>query len=91
MAGVTQWFAEGGVWMYAILLLDLIGLPLVFVAWVVAIVARVKGRTGMLTKAIPALVMLGSVLPVVVGAVGYFQGRALAVEAVAHAAPALRA
>ena len=88
---MAQWFAEGGVWMYAILLLDVLGIPLVFVAWIVALVARIRGRTGTLIKAFPALVLIGAILPVAVGVVGYFQGRGMAFDAVSAAAPAMRA
>ncbi len=91
MAGVAQWFAEGGVWMYAILLLDVIGILMVFVAGLVALVARIRGRTGALVKAFPALVLVGAVLPVVVGAVGYFSGRSAALDAASTIKPALRA
>ena len=88
---MTQWFAHGGPSMVFVAALDALGLLALLIAWLVALVARLRGRTGFMVKAFPALVMLGSFTPVVVGAMGYLQGRSLAIEAASHAAPALRA
>ncbi len=76
--------------MTVVLLLDVVGLLALMVAWLVALVARLRGRTGFMVKAVPALVMMGAFLPVVVGIMGYFEGRSAAVAAASHAAPALR-
>jgi len=75
MASPAQWFAEGGGMMAIVLLLDVSGLLALLVSWLVALVARLRGRTGFLVKTIPALVMMGAFLPVIVGAVGYLQLR----------------
>lgn len=91
MEGLSLWFAEGGSAMYGVAALDGLGAVFLLVAWLVAVIARVRGRTGPLVKALPALVMIGSFLPVLVGGVAYFQSRSLAIEAASHATPALRA
>jgi hypothetical protein len=78
MADPAQWFASGGEMMPIVLLLDVVGLVAVAVAWLLALVARVRGRTGVLVKTFPALVLMGSFLPVLVGAVGYLQLRGAA-------------
>ncbi len=90
MAGPAQWFAEGGGTMMVVLLLDVVGLFGLLLAWLVALVARLRGRTGFMVKAVPALVMIGGFLPVIVGAVGYLEGRSAAIQAASHATPAMR-
>ena len=87
---MAQWFAEGGSSMLIVALLDALGLVALLLAWIMALVARLRGRTGFLVKAFPALVLMGSFLPVVVGAIGYLQGRSATIQAAAHAAPNLR-
>jgi len=90
MASPAQWFAEGGSMMAIVLLLDVAGLLALLVSWLVALVARLRGRTGFLVKTIPALVMMGAFLPVIVGAVGYLQGRSAAISAASQASPGAR-
>ncbi len=91
MADPAQWFAEGGSTMAVILLLNVVGLLALMVSWLMALVARFRGRTGFLTKTVPALVMMGAFLPVLVGAFGYLSGRSAAVAAVSHAPASERA
>jgi hypothetical protein len=90
MQGLSSWFAEGGTYMLAVAALDGLGVLLLLVAWLMALWARVRGRTGAMVKAVPALVMIGSFAPVVVGGVAYFQGRAMAIAAAGEAAPTMR-
>ncbi len=91
MANPAQWFAEGGPMMLAVLALDLVGLLALAVAWLMALVARVRGRTGFLVKAVPALVMMGAFLPMIAGAFGYIQSRSAAIDAASTASPAMQA
>jgi hypothetical protein len=88
---MAQWFTDGGSYMLGVLALDALGLLALAVSWIVALTGRVRGRTGLMVKGVPALVMLGSFSPVLVGAAGWYQGRSLAIEAASLAAPAARA
>ena len=91
MQDVVIWFREGGVWMYIILALDVIGLPAVLLATIIALVGRVRGTTSFLRKAFASLVVLGSFLPVIVGLVGWILGRIEVQQAVGGLATAGRA
>jgi hypothetical protein len=78
MADPAQWFASGGEMMPIVLLLDVVGVLALLLAWLLALVARVRGRTGFFVKVFPALVLMGAFLPVVVGVLGYLQLRGAA-------------
>jgi hypothetical protein len=90
MSEVASWFEAGGAWMYAVLLLDVLGLGALALAWAVALYGRIRGRSSLLVRGLPAMVLLGAFLPVVVGAVGAFLARSAALSALGNADPAAR-
>ncbi|MFH1466946.1 MAG: hypothetical protein ABIO70_21365 [Pseudomonadota bacterium] len=91
MDQVARSFADGGTWMYAVIMLDVIGAGAMLVSWIVALWGRFRGRTSFLVRAVPALCMIGAALPAVVGAIGSFEGRAGVVAACANVPPDQRA
>ncbi len=90
MAGPGAWFAEGGPFMVPILLLDLAVVLGLLLAWIVALYGRIRGRSGFVIRALPALTLLGAMLPVVLGTVAYLQGRSQVLDAVRQAPSGLR-
>ncbi len=90
MSDLSSSFSQGGSMMAVVLLLDVAGLLALLLSWLVALVARIRGRTGFFVKTIPALVMMGAFLPAIAGLVGYLQGRSAAIAAASHASPAMR-
>ena len=82
MAGPGAWFAEGGPFMVPILLLDLAVVLGLLLAWIVALYGRIRGRSGFVIRALPALTLLGAMLPVGLGTVAYLQGRSQVLDAV---------
>jgi hypothetical protein len=90
MSDLARWFQEGGAGMYAILLLDVLGLFGVGLSWIVALWGRLRGRSSALVRLVPALVMLGAALPALVGAISTFQAHVAVRAAVRFAEPAQR-
>ena len=81
-----QTATEFGTWMMSILVLDAVGVCAVLLSLGVALVARIRGTSGCMIRAVPVLVMLGAALPSIIGGVGFFVERSAGSEAAAVAA-----
>lgn len=87
---MVMWFREGGAMMYAIVATDLgllVGVGLVFLF---AIVARFVPKLLWPARVLAGLGLLGTALPLLVGAFGWWQGMTMMRQALAHADPSMR-
>lgn len=89
MSDPTMLFAEGGPTMWAILLLDLIGAVVVFVALALAVFSRATGKGKKGSKVVAVLAILGCFLPLCCGLTGYAYGNYQLQQALQYADPEL--
>ena len=87
---MAQWFATGGIWMYPILALALLGGLFAGVSVILAIAGRALGGLALnIARVISAAAFLVSVLPAGLGAAGWLHGRSVVEEALAQVDPSL--
>lgn len=81
------WWQEGGVWMYPVLVTLVLCLGAGFVTVLLSVGAFFVPVLKLVSRIAAILVVLGALVPTVVGGVGWMLGRSHVAAAVEHAAP----